>query len=114
MRDFILTGHYPTTYEEARDLAAIQLQIEEGNHNPAKHKPGTLEYNFLNIFFTLLFIHSHNKSRHSLFLTDELTPLCGFVNLVLLITFLFPGIKKEDEWKKTFMLNTKNLRLCLK
>jgi talin len=43
LRDFVLSGHYPTTYEEARDLAAIQLQIEEGNHNPAKHKPGTLD-----------------------------------------------------------------------
>jgi hypothetical protein len=59
----VLSGHYPTTFEEARDLAAIQLQIEEGNHNPAKHKPGSLEY----VFAHYLSTSNYSIQIHSFF-----------------------------------------------
>eukprot|EP01129_Flabellula_baltica_P013584 TRINITY_DN6336_c0_g1_i1.p1 TRINITY_DN6336_c0_g1~~TRINITY_DN6336_c0_g1_i1.p1 ORF type:complete len:2441 (-),score=740.57 TRINITY_DN6336_c0_g1_i1:26-7348(-) len=34
----ILTSKYPTTKEEAVQLAALQVQIQHGNHNPSRHK----------------------------------------------------------------------------
>jgi len=39
----ILQGKYPVTKEEARDLSALQVQIEHGNHNPYIHKPKFLK-----------------------------------------------------------------------
>ena len=39
-RDSIISGKYPGTGEEAAQFAAIQLQVQHGNHEPDKHKPG--------------------------------------------------------------------------
>lgn len=42
-RDAIITGKHPCTFEEATQLAALQLQVQHGNHEPDKHKPGFLK-----------------------------------------------------------------------
>ena len=41
-RDAVLTGKYPLSREEAISLAAFQLQITDGDHNPVRHKKGYL------------------------------------------------------------------------
>ena len=41
-RDAIIEGTHPCTRDEAVQFAAIQCQIQYGNHNKAKHKPGFL------------------------------------------------------------------------
>ena len=41
-RDAILSGKYPVSREEAIALAAFQLQISEGDHQPLRHKKGFL------------------------------------------------------------------------
>jgi len=42
-RDGITSGAHPCTYEESVQFAALQCQIQMGNHNPASHKPGFLQ-----------------------------------------------------------------------
>lgn len=42
-KEAILLGKNPCTQEEAAQFAAIQLQIQSGNHEPDKHKVGTLK-----------------------------------------------------------------------
>lgn len=42
-RDSIVTGKTPCTLQEAIQLAAIQVQVQHGNHEPAKHKTGFLD-----------------------------------------------------------------------
>ncbi len=39
-RDAILDGTHPVTFEEAMLLAALQFQVQHGNHEPDKHKSG--------------------------------------------------------------------------
>ena len=41
-RDAIIDGTHPCTHEEAIQLAALQCQVQYGNHNEAKHKAGLL------------------------------------------------------------------------
>ena len=41
-RDAIIDGTYPCTRDEAVHFAALQCQIQYGNYNKAKHKPGFL------------------------------------------------------------------------
>ena len=41
-RDAIIDGTHPCTREEGIQFAALQCQIQYGNHNEAKHKPGFL------------------------------------------------------------------------
>ena len=41
-RDAIIDGTHPCTRDEAVQFAALQCQIQYGNHNEAKHKPGFL------------------------------------------------------------------------
>lgn len=41
-RDAVLTGKYPLSREEAISLAAFQLQISDGDHQPLRHKKGYL------------------------------------------------------------------------
>lgn len=41
-RDRIINGSHPCTKEEATLFAAYQCQVQFGNHNEAKHKPGFL------------------------------------------------------------------------
>lgn len=41
-RDAIVDGTHPTQKQEAVQLAAIQLQIDQGTFNPEKHKQNTL------------------------------------------------------------------------
>ena len=41
-KDAIVDGTHPCTREEAIQFAAPQCQIQYGNHNEAKHKPGFL------------------------------------------------------------------------
>ena len=40
----IVTGAWGCTEAQSMKLAAHQVQVEFGNYNPAKHKPGFLEY----------------------------------------------------------------------
>lgn len=42
-RDAVISGDHPTIRSEARDLAALQMQIVLGNYDTEKHKPGFLE-----------------------------------------------------------------------
>lgn len=42
-RDAILDGTHPVTQEKACEFAGIQVQIQFGDHNEAKHKSGFLE-----------------------------------------------------------------------
>ena len=42
-RDRIINGSHPCTKEEAVLFAAYQCQVQLGNHNEAKHKPGFLK-----------------------------------------------------------------------
>ncbi|KAH6575177.1 hypothetical protein BASA50_007534 [Batrachochytrium salamandrivorans] len=41
--EMIVSGKHPCTATEAVQLAAIQLQIHFGNHEPDKHKPGFIK-----------------------------------------------------------------------
>jgi len=41
-RDAIVSGSHPCTYDESIQFAALQCQVQLGNHNPAIHKPGYL------------------------------------------------------------------------
>ncbi|XP_058461814.1 talin-2 isoform X3 [Malaya genurostris] len=42
-RDAILDGTHPVTHDKACEFAGIQVQIQFGDHNEAKHKPGFLD-----------------------------------------------------------------------
>ena len=42
-RDDILNGSHPVSFEKACDFAGYQCQIQFGDHNETKHKPGFLE-----------------------------------------------------------------------
>lgn len=42
-RDAILDGTHPVTQEKACEFAGIQVQIQFGDYNESKHKPGFLE-----------------------------------------------------------------------
>ena len=44
-RDAIIDSTHPCTREEAIQFAALQCQVQYGNHNEAKHKPGFLDLN---------------------------------------------------------------------
>lgn len=48
----IIDGKYPVTRNDAKDFAAIQMQITYGDHDPSKHKPGFLDPN---LFLPLLY-----------------------------------------------------------
>ncbi|RKO99778.1 hypothetical protein CXG81DRAFT_4250, partial [Caulochytrium protostelioides] len=39
-REMIVNGNHPCTADEAAQFGAIQMQIQFGNHEPDKHKPG--------------------------------------------------------------------------
>jgi talin len=41
MKGAIVGGDHPVSKDEARDLASIQLQIQGGDFDPNKHKPGS-------------------------------------------------------------------------
>ena len=42
-RDAIVDGTHPCTREEGVQFAALQCQVQYGNHNEAKHKSGFLQ-----------------------------------------------------------------------
>ncbi|KAI3637909.1 hypothetical protein MIR68_004558 [Amoeboaphelidium protococcarum] len=42
-RDMIVSGQHPCNMEEASQLAALQCQVQYGNHEPDKHKPGFIK-----------------------------------------------------------------------
>jgi talin len=42
-RNAILSGKHPCTGEEAVQLAVLQAQVQCGNHDPSKHKPGHIK-----------------------------------------------------------------------
>ena len=42
-REGILMGKYPVTEAESIQFAALLCQVNLGDHNPAKHKPGSLD-----------------------------------------------------------------------
>ncbi|KAJ3413726.1 Talin-1 [Chytridiales sp. JEL 0842] len=42
-REMIISGKHPCTYEEASQFAAFQCQVQFGNHEPDKHKPGFIK-----------------------------------------------------------------------
>ncbi|KAJ3281672.1 Talin-1 [Borealophlyctis nickersoniae] len=39
-KEMIVSGRHPCTAEEASQFAAIQMQVQHGNHEPDKHKSG--------------------------------------------------------------------------
>jgi len=41
----IVDGEYPVTRNDARDFAAIQMQVVYGDHDPTKHKEGWIDVN---------------------------------------------------------------------
>ncbi|KAJ3195929.1 Talin-1 [Irineochytrium annulatum] len=43
-KEMIVSGKHPSTIEEAAQFAAIQSQIQFGNHEPDKHKPGLKDF----------------------------------------------------------------------
>lgn len=43
-RDDIVDGKHPCTFDEACQFAALQAQVQFGNHEPDKHKPGYMKY----------------------------------------------------------------------
>jgi talin len=49
-RDMIVSGKHPCTLEESAQFAAIQCQIQLGNHEPDKHKPTSLKYEIPFVF----------------------------------------------------------------
>lgn len=42
-RDDILNGSHPVSFDKACEFAGYQCQIQFGDHNESKHKPGFLE-----------------------------------------------------------------------
>eukprot|EP00051_Salpingoeca_urceolata_P011463 m.142076 g.142076 ORF g.142076 m.142076 type:complete len:2525 (-) comp17132_c0_seq1:108-7682(-) len=42
-KDAILDGTHPCTLDEAAEFAAMQVQVEYGDHNPDRHKPGFID-----------------------------------------------------------------------
>ena len=42
-RDAILNTTHPVTVDEACEFAGLQCQIQFGNHEEGKHKPGFIE-----------------------------------------------------------------------
>jgi talin len=46
-REMILSGKHPCSEEEAAQFAALQLQIDHGNHEPDKHKSGFVKLKLL-------------------------------------------------------------------
>ncbi|EDV28944.1 uncharacterized protein TRIADDRAFT_19795, partial [Trichoplax adhaerens] len=42
-RDDIIKGTHPVTFEEACTFGGLQCQIQIGNHDPSKHKPGYVD-----------------------------------------------------------------------
>ncbi|TPX69668.1 hypothetical protein SpCBS45565_g02300 [Spizellomyces sp. 'palustris'] len=42
-REMIISGKHPCTAEEACQFGAIQMQVQHGNHEPDKHKPGFIK-----------------------------------------------------------------------
>ena len=43
LRNSIINGTHPCTHSESIHLAALQCQIQYGNHDRVKHKPGFLK-----------------------------------------------------------------------
>ena len=43
LKDDIINGTHPCTRNECVHLAALQCQVQHGNYNAARHKPGFLE-----------------------------------------------------------------------
>ena len=39
----IMKGTHPVDFDTARQLAALLIQIQYGDHKEEKHKPGTIE-----------------------------------------------------------------------
>ena len=42
----ILMGTHPVAMDIARQLAAFMIQMQYGDHNEEKHKPGTIKFVF--------------------------------------------------------------------
>lgn len=42
-QEMILSGKHPATLDEAAQFGGIQMQIDFGNHEPDKHKPGFIK-----------------------------------------------------------------------
>lgn len=45
-RNDIIKATHPCSEDEAIQFAAMQCQVQLGDHNPQTHVPGTLEYVF--------------------------------------------------------------------
>uniref|UniRef100_A0A182IW98 Uncharacterized protein n=1 Tax=Anopheles atroparvus TaxID=41427 RepID=A0A182IW98_ANOAO len=59
-RDAILDGTHPVTQDKACEFAGIQVQIQFGDHNEAKHKPGFLD---LREFLPSSYVRTKNIER---------------------------------------------------
>jgi len=63
----IIQEVYPITRNDARDFAALQLQITFGDHNPEKHKPGFAD---LSLFLPPPFLKSKEKEEQKRFYAE--------------------------------------------
>lgn len=52
-----MNGKYQITRNDARDFAALQMQVVYGDHDPTKHKPGWVKYS-IEMLLVFLFIIS--------------------------------------------------------
>ncbi|XP_040164049.1 talin-2 isoform X7 [Anopheles arabiensis] len=59
-RDAILDGTHPVTQDKACEFAGIQVQIQFGDHNEAKHRPGFLD---LREFLPASYVRTKNIER---------------------------------------------------
>ncbi|XP_053676169.1 talin-2 [Anopheles nili] len=59
-RDAILDGTHPVTQDKACEFAGIQVQIQFGDHNDAKHRPGFLD---LREFLPASYVRTKNIER---------------------------------------------------
>ena len=53
-RDGILKGTHPVTLTEAIQFGALQMQVEQGNYDPQKHKIGSTKYDHPTFLYYVL------------------------------------------------------------
>ena len=54
-RDDVIKATHPRNLDEAVQFAAMQCQVQLGDHNPQTHVPGSLEYAHLSFLLCSLF-----------------------------------------------------------
>lgn len=62
-RDNIMKGALPVSQERALEFAGLQCQIQYGDYNESKHKPGFLEYVSWHFVQLINELHSGNTAN---------------------------------------------------